>query len=125
MVQIGRVALVNYGPEEGKLCVIVDVVDGRRALICLSSQGVARQQMPFNRLSLTEFLVDIKRNQNAKAVDEAFAKADILSKWNQTTAGQARARRLRRATLTDFERFQVMVNRKRKSAEVKKSLKKN
>lgn len=125
MVQIGRVALVNYGPEEGKLCVIVDVVDGRRALVCLSSQGVVRQQMPFNRLSLTEFLVDIKRNQCAKVVAAAFEKADILNKWGQTTDGQARARRLRRANLTDFERFQVMINRKKKAAELKKALKKS
>lgn len=125
MVQIGRVALVNYGPEEGKLCVIVDVVDGRRALVCLSSQGVVRQQMPFNRLSLTEFLVDIKRNQCAKVVAAAFEKADILTKWGQTTDGQARTRRLRRANLTDFERFQVMINRKKKAAELKKALKKS
>lgn len=118
-------ALVNYGPEEGKLCVIVDVVDGRRALVDLSTTGVARQQMPFNRLSLTEFTVDIKRNQCAKTVADAFAKADILNKWNQTASGQARVKRLRRANLTDLERFQVMLNRKTKSAQLKHALKKS
>ena len=29
-VEIGRVALINDGPDQGKLCVIVDVVDQRR-----------------------------------------------------------------------------------------------
>ena len=29
-VEIGRVALINSGPDEGKLCVIVDVVDQNR-----------------------------------------------------------------------------------------------
>ena len=29
-VEIGRVALVNYGPEYGKLVVITDVVDQNR-----------------------------------------------------------------------------------------------
>ena len=29
-VEIGRVALVNYGPEVGKLVVITDVVDQNR-----------------------------------------------------------------------------------------------
>ena len=125
VVQIGRVALVNYGPEEGKLCVIVDVVDGRRALVDLSTTGVARQQMPFKRLSLTEFVVDVKRNQCAKTVADAFAKADIMNKWNATAVGQAHGRRLRRANLTDLERFQVMINRKRKSAELKHALKKS
>jgi len=30
LVEIGRVALINSGPDEGKLCVIVDVVDQNR-----------------------------------------------------------------------------------------------
>lgn len=29
-VEIGRVALINEGPDQGKLCVIIDVVDQRR-----------------------------------------------------------------------------------------------
>jgi ribosomal protein L14E/L6E/L27E len=29
-VEIGRVCLVNYGPDEGKLCTIIDVVDGNK-----------------------------------------------------------------------------------------------
>lgn len=29
-VEIGRVALINYGPETGKLVVITDVVDANR-----------------------------------------------------------------------------------------------
>ena len=29
-VEIGRVCLVNYGPDVGKLCVIIDVVDSNR-----------------------------------------------------------------------------------------------
>ena len=29
-VEVGRVALINDGPDQGKLCVILDVVDQRR-----------------------------------------------------------------------------------------------
>ena len=29
-VEIGRVALINEGPDQGKLCVIIDVIDQRR-----------------------------------------------------------------------------------------------
>ena len=32
-VEVGRVALINSGPDEGKLCVIVDVVDQNRVSI--------------------------------------------------------------------------------------------
>ena len=29
-VEVGRIAYINYGPDFGKLCTIVDIVDGRR-----------------------------------------------------------------------------------------------
>lgn len=32
-VEVGRVALVNYGEDTGKLCVIVDIVDQNKALV--------------------------------------------------------------------------------------------
>lgn len=35
LVEIGRVALINSGPDEGKLCVIVDVVDQNRVSLTL------------------------------------------------------------------------------------------
>ena len=34
-VQIGRVALVNYGPEYGSLVVITDVIDQNRVRACV------------------------------------------------------------------------------------------
>lgn len=32
-VEIGRVALINYGPHEGKLAVIIDVVDNNKVCV--------------------------------------------------------------------------------------------
>jgi hypothetical protein len=29
-VEIGRVALINYGPDAGKLCTIIDIIDSNR-----------------------------------------------------------------------------------------------
>jgi large subunit ribosomal protein L14e len=29
-VEVGRVALVNFGPDTGKLCTIIDIIDGKR-----------------------------------------------------------------------------------------------
>jgi ribosomal protein L14E/L6E/L27E len=34
-VEIGRVCLITNGPESGKLCVIVDVVDGETSESCV------------------------------------------------------------------------------------------
>ena len=35
-VEVGRVALINYGPECGKLCTIIDVVDAKRVGVTYS-----------------------------------------------------------------------------------------
>jgi large subunit ribosomal protein L14e len=71
-VEIGRVAFVNFGPEEGKLVVIVDIVDFTAALVDGPSTGVEKQIMPFKRLSLTEYVLPLKRNQKSKNVAKAF-----------------------------------------------------
>ena len=39
-VEIGRVALINYGEDYGKLVVISDVIDQNRVRIILHTTGV-------------------------------------------------------------------------------------
>ena len=123
-VEIGRVAFVNFGPEQGKLCVIVDVVDAKRALVDGPVTGVLRQQMPFSRISLTEYVIPVKRNMKSSSVAKIFEEQEIVKKWNNSTAGKHIESRLRRASLTDFERFKLMVAQKKKSLSVKRELKK-
>lgn len=123
-VEIGRVAYVNYGPEQGKLCTIIDVIDGRRALVDGTSTGVLRQQIPFARLSLTEFVIPVKRNQSSANVTKIFAENEIIKKWEASTAGRSEASKLRRANLTDLERFQLLVSQKKKSLLVRQEVKK-
>ena len=54
--------LINYGPDEGKLCMIIDVVDQNKALVDGPMTGVVRQMMPFKRLSLTDIYVKVRRS---------------------------------------------------------------
>ena len=123
-VEIGRVAYVNFGPEQGKLCVVVDVVDSKRALVDGPSTGVHRQQMPFSRISLTEFVIPLHRNQKTSSIGKIFDENEIVKKWNNSIAGKHIENRLRRANLTDLERFKLMVAQKKKSSTLKKELKK-
>jgi large subunit ribosomal protein L14e len=123
-VEIGRVVHVNFGPEQGKLAAIVDVVDSKRALVDGPTTGVQRQQMPFSRLSLTEFVLPIKRNQKSKNVGKSFDENEIVKKWSGSAAGHHHSSSLRRANLTDFERFKLMVAQKKKSLALKRELKK-
>eukprot|EP00744_Colponema_vietnamica_P000134 GILI01000253.1.p2 GENE.GILI01000253.1~~GILI01000253.1.p2 ORF type:complete len:135 (+),score=41.95 GILI01000253.1:64-468(+) len=121
-VEIGRVVLVNYGPDAGKLAVIIDVIDQNRAFVECPATGVLRQQIPFNRLALTDIKLDIPRSPRSGTLAKMWAKGDVLSKWEKTSWAQKLARRTTRANLSDFERFKVMVLRKKRSAAVKKQV---
>lgn len=123
-VEIGRVVFINFGPDTGKLAVIVDVVDYNRVIVDGPSTGVSRQQLPLKRASLTEFVLPIKRNQTGKNIAAAYATAKIDEKWAETSTGKTLASRLRKANLTDFERFKLMVTQKKKSLLIRQELRK-
>ncbi|MFQ6620840.1 hypothetical protein Gotur_002102, partial [Gossypium turneri] len=106
-VEIGRVALVNYGKDYGKLVVIVDVVDQNRALV--DAPDMVRGQMNFKRLTLTDITIDIPRVPKKKTLIEAMEKADVKNKWESSSWGRKLIVQKRRASLNDFDRFKLML----------------
>jgi large subunit ribosomal protein L14e len=122
-VTIGRVALINYGPDAGKLATIIDVVDENKCLVegPYSVTGVNRHVIPFKRLALTDLSVKIPRQAREATLKKALAKADILKKWSATTWSKKMEAKKIRAGLNDFDRFKAMVARKKKSSLIKKA----
>ena len=120
-VEVGRVALVNYGPETGKLCTIIDVVDQTRALIDGPTKltGVSRQIITLKRLSLTDIKVKIGLNARQKSLEKAWAKADVLAKWESTSWAKKLAAKKKRASLNDFGRFKMAAAKRKRNAAVK------
>jgi len=112
-VEIGRVCLVNYGPDEGKLATIIDVVDQNKCLI--DGENIKRQIINFRRIALTDFKVKIARNARGKTLKAAWKEGDIESKWGATSWAKKLVAKKRRANLTDFERFQVMKAKQQKA----------
>jgi len=125
-VEIGRVVLVNYGPDQGKLCVIVDVIDHNRVLVDGPSDvtGVPRSAIKMRYLSLTDFKIDIARGARLKKLKKEFEKAQVLKKWEGTSWAKKLAMRKKKASLNDFDRFSSMVAKKRRSYAVKTNLRK-
>ncbi|BDA44283.1 60S ribosomal protein L14 [Coccomyxa sp. Obi] len=117
-VEIGRVALINYGEEYGKLVVISDVVDQNRALVDRPDE--VRRIINFKRLVLTDFKIDIPRLAKKKVLTAALEESEVFSKFENSTWGKKLAKRSLKATQTDFERYQAAVARRKKSAAVKK-----
>ncbi|KAG6582745.1 60S ribosomal protein L14-2, partial [Cucurbita argyrosperma subsp. sororia] len=121
-VEIGRVALVNYGEDYGKLVVIVDVIDQNRVCFGGCSPDMVRSQMNFKRLSLTDIKIDIKRVPRKKELIEAMKAADVQKKWEDSSWGRKLLVKKRRASLNDFDRFKLMLAKIKRAGLVRQEL---
>merc|ERR1719502_1824222 len=80
--------------------------------------------MPVKRLSLTDFKSTIPRGAREKTLKLALDKDGVMGKWEATAwAKKLKAQKVR-SEMTDFDRFKLMVARKKRSAAVKKTVKK-
>merc|ERR1712060_795939 len=95
------------------------VVDGPEALT-----GVRRHMMPVKRLSLTDLKSTIPRGAREKTLKLALQKDDTMAKWSATSWGKKLAAKEARSTMTDFDRFKLMVAKKNRAKVVKTALKK-
>ncbi|QPG74004.1 hypothetical protein FOA43_001321 [Brettanomyces nanus] len=116
LVELGRIVLV-----ENKLAAIVEIIDQKRALI--DGPAIARQAIGFSKLTLTPLvLARLPRGSRTSTVTRKWAAADIDAKWTKSAWAKKIVQKQKRAQLTDFERFQVMVLKKQRNYAVKKAL---
>mmetsp|Transcript_13418 Transcript_13418/g.15373 ORF Transcript_13418/g.15373 Transcript_13418/m.15373 type:complete len:143 (-) Transcript_13418:204-632(-) len=123
-VELGRVVSINYGNGQGKLAVIIDVLNERRVLIDGPTLGVDRQLIPVKRISLTKFKLPIMRNPRSGSLKKAIETFGLKKKWEETPLAKRIASKTRRATLNDFERFKTVILRKQLAKKVRKEAKK-
>lgn len=126
--EIGRVVLINYGPDAGKLATIVDIIDHSQALIDgpANITGVGRQVINFKWLQLTDLkangkkegkTVAIARNARQKSLTKVWGELDLLNKFNKSAWGKKIAAKAAKAASSDFDRFKA---KKAKQAIAKK-----
>ncbi|EDO07404.1 putative ribosomal protein L14 [Babesia bovis T2Bo] len=112
-VEPGRLCLITYGPDAGKLCVIVDIVTNTRILVDGGMiTGVERQQIPVTWIKLTDTKITLNRGAKTGTVGKAVKKFDALNAFKQTPLGKKLEIAERRKNLTDFERFKLSVAQK-------------
>merc|ERR1719198_1322030 len=80
--------------------------------------------MPVKRLSLTDLKASIPRGAREKTLKLALEKEGVMAKWAATAWAKKLQAKKTRAEMTDFDRFKLMVARKKRSAAVKKTVKK-
>ena len=116
MVEIGRVAVVNYGPDAGKLAVIIDVVDQSFALCDGGIQdSVTRGKISFKHLALTPIKVKINRSIKTSTLAAILVKEDVAAKWAKTSWSKKLKRQEVRQNSSDFDRFNTMLLRKKRA----------
>ena len=112
-VEIGRAVLINYGPMAGRVAVIVDIINTSRVLVDGPTTGVRRQEMSLRRVSMTDFVLEITRGLKSVSLKKVIEDFGLVKKWETTSFGKKLQRAATRAKLTDFDRFKVMVLRKK------------
>lgn len=122
LAEIGRVCLITYGSDRGKLCVIVNIVDENRALIAPVGNDLRRQSINFKRLQLTDFLINIGIGAGKKVIDAALDADFILAKWDKSEWAKKLASKEKRNGATDFDRFKIMVARQSRAAQIRKAV---
>merc|ERR1711934_467858 len=126
LLKIGSIVRINYGADLNKLATIVDIIDTGRLLVegPENLTGIARQVITTKRTVLTGLEVTITRNARQKQLNKAWADAQIQEKWDKSAYAQKLKKRSTRASLSDFDRFKVMLARKRKSVQMTTTFKK-
>lgn len=87
-VEPGRLCRIQYGPDAGKMCFIIDVINMNRVLVDGPTTGVARQSIPLKRLGLTDFKAKIPRGARTGTVNKILEKDTSIESFNKTTYGQ-------------------------------------
>ncbi len=85
--------------------------------------GVERKVISYGRIALTDFTVNIPRDADASALNEAWVEADVQAKWDESAWAKKLVAKNKRANLSDFERFKVQLAKKKKSAIIAKKMK--
>merc|ERR1719456_1879942 len=80
--------------------------------------------MPIRRLSLTDFKSSIPRGAREKTLKLAMEKEGVMGKWEATAWAKKLNAKKTRSEMSDFDRFKLMVARKKRSTAVKATLKK-
>ncbi|KAJ5071366.1 60S ribosomal protein L14 [Anaeramoeba ignava] len=123
-IEIGRVALITYGPFTNRTCVIIDVIDQNKVLVDGPSKvnHVPRHAISIKRITLTNLKVKIPHGAKLKTLMKAYEKADIANKWKNSAWGKKLLIRQKRASLSDFGRFKINIKKQEKNKIIKQAL---
>jgi large subunit ribosomal protein L14e len=127
-VEVGRVVLIqDDSPYSGRVAVIVEIIDHKRALIDGPSSdpklAVPRQAIRLSSVLLAPLRIEnLPRGSRTGTLKAAWAKAEIDAKWKESSWAKRKDQKAKRDALTDFDRFKVLRLKKQRRFEERKAL---
>jgi len=126
LLELGRVVYINYGPLAGKPAVVADIVNGTKVIIDGPGIGIERQVISVRRLELTKFkLGNFAKSDKSNDLKKKIVEYDLLNRFNSCGVGKRIVKQNKRAALTDFERFKVLVLKRKLAKSVRTYVNKN
>ena len=103
---------------------LYSVLTASQAIIDGPTTGVPRQAFPYRHLSLTPLTVKkLPRASRSGIVKKYIEKQEITSKWEASSWNKKREQVAARRSLSDFERFSVLLLKKQRRDRVRKAVK--
>ena len=82
MLELGRVVYVNYGPDAGRIGVVVDIINANRVIVDGPSLGVTRKAISVKRLELTKFKVpEVSTTDSTGSLKKKIDEFNLLKKF--------------------------------------------
>jgi large subunit ribosomal protein L14e len=85
-IEVGRICVKQAGRENGKKCVVIDVMDKSFVLVTGPKKvtGVKRRRVNINHLMPLQEKVEVKRGASDDEVAQVLEAADKLQEMTQT-----------------------------------------
>ena len=121
IIDHNRVRIPSYLPVE----LVNSTLRYLQAIIDGPTTGVPRQSFPYRHMSLTPLVVSkLPRGAGTGVVRKYLEKEGTVEKWQKSSWSQKREAIAKRRSLNDFERFAVMLAKKARRDQVRKTLSK-
>lgn len=126
LLELGRVVYINYGPQAGKIAVVVDIVNGTKIVVDGPGLDVERQVISTRRLELTKFRIgDFAKGDKQNELRKKIEAYGLQKRFAEVGIGKRIAKQNKRASLSDFDRFRVHVLKRKLSKAVRTHVNKN
>ena len=123
LLQKGRIVYINFGPHAQQYAVLADFVNTKKVIIDSPAGSLPRQVISAKRVEPTKFLLsEFDNSQTITTYATRFAQA--LEKLSENGRGKTLKQQALRKNLNDFDRFKVMVLRRKLAKAVRTSLNK-